>query len=207
MRSKLSIALLLLASACPKQGPREPSDPIEPAASDEGEGSTTGGGESPDADSGALEPAQSCEAICGSMHDCLLARADPPTAPHEAAALELDCLQLCVESGPALADSRFAGCASASTCDVLLPCMREAWPSEPTPEPEPNIEPTGGEGCRQGCERLGQCFGSKPDEVDECARGCERQLDLPEQKAFGQCVEAPDCVAVLTCMQAFPGAT
>jgi hypothetical protein len=206
----LVLASLASALACPARAPSEA--PVRIDDSDSEPEATSTGAVDPASDEGegggSTEPTfASCEGVCGGLHDCLLAEPDPTTSPHQAAALELDCLRQCVEGGPAVAGSRFAACTGAPRCAELLPCMRDAWPDVPSESiPEPIIEPSGSEGCRLGCKRLGECFGSKPDEVDACASGCERKLDPTQMKAFGECMEIADCTAMLECMIAFPGA-
>jgi hypothetical protein len=211
-RAALLLAWVLVSLGCPNPGPSEPP----PDRVDEPEpepGTTSTGAPEPGADEGSstsvvvVEPAGgSCEGVCGDLHDCLLAEPDSSTSHSQAAALELDCLRQCVETGPAVSDSRFAACADAPECGELLSCMREAWPDEPSnPLPEPEIGPSG-TGCRIGCERLGKCFDAKAEEIDTCTSGCEQKLDLAQMKGFGECVAITDCAAMLECMIAFPGA-
>lgn len=211
--NRLKPLALVLVLACPGPAPSEPPDPDHVGDSDPEPRSTANDTTDPaPADEGSsvvVEPTSDdgCERVCGGMHDCMLAEPDSTATPHQAAALELDCLRQCVETGPALVDSRFGACADASGCGELLPCMRDAWPDAPDePIPDPIIEPTGSEGCRLGCKRLGECFDAAPDEIDACANGCEKQLDSIEMKAFGECLQITDCKAMLECMIAFPGA-
>lgn len=201
------LALVLTSTACPGRAPSEV--PLRVDDSVREDDATSKGAVDPAADDDASTAPifDGCEGVCGGLHDCLLAESEPTTSPHQAAALELDCLRQCVEHGPAIADSRFAACTGAPSCAELLPCMREAWPVVPSESsPEPVIEPSGAEGCRLGCRRLGECFGATPDEIDACAEGCERKLDSTQMKAFGECMAIADCTAMLECMIAFPGA-
>jgi hypothetical protein len=201
------LAALMLVIACPSRAPHGGLEPVDEL--DRGPGRSSSDPVEPTADAKPVAfegSGEGCERTCGQLHDCLLAEPPPAATPHQAAALELDCLQLCVESGPALTDSRFATCAAIESCGELLPCMRATWPAAPVEPVEPTIEPSGSEGCRLGCKRLGECFDSSPDNIDECARGCEQRLDTAQQTAFGECMQIADCLAMLECMRAFPGA-
>lgn len=205
-RSPLLAALALLL-ACPSRAPHEGPEPVDEPDRRPDSSSSSAVEPALDSNVAVLESGgDGCEQLCGQLHDCLLTEPPPAATPHQAAGLELDCLQLCVESGTTLTDSRFAACAEAPSCGALLPCMREAWPAIPDESVEPTIEPSGSEGCALGCKRLGECFGSSPEDIDECARGCEQRLDVAQQTAFGECMQISDCLAMLECMRAFPGA-
>ena len=202
------VAALFVALACPSRGPSESPQPLLPTHDDDESSSSSSEAAPASEHEQTFEPAiGDCEGLCGQLAECLLSEPPPALTTHQAAALELDCLQRCVGSGPPLADSSFAACANAEACTSLLPCMREAWPHEEQEggEPEPVIVPSGS-GCRQGCERLGHCFGSTPDEIDTCAGGCEQVLDADTQAEFGECTQTSDCLEMLECMRKFPGA-
>lgn len=213
MRRPALVGLALLALACPKPAPGPGERPNERASTGDEPSTSSAGSAAPSEGEGAdaSEPSEAespsdCEGVCGRLHDCLLAEPPPTLAPRHAAALELDCLQLCIERGPALADSRFAACDD-STCGALLPCMRASWPSQPDTAPEPLLEPSpSGTGCREGCKRLGECFDAASTLIDDCTQGCEDKLGPEDEAAFGECTRSSDCLLMLECMQKFPGA-
>lgn len=209
---RLALVLAALASiACPRRSPGE-QPPRELGEAGPTPEQASEAAEPPDAHEPfePFEPPRECESLCGAMHDCLLAESVPDfpaLAPHQAGALEIDCLGHCIAGDATLATSRFSSCASSTTCDALLPCMRTNWPQQPTPPSEPELTPSpSGSGCRDGCKRLGECFDAGQPMIDDCTQGCEDKLDADDEAAFGECTRSADCLLMLECMRKFPGA-
>lgn len=144
-----------------------------------------------------------CEQMCGRLGDCLDAR------PHESSALELSCLDLCVnvrEDAPVAA--KFRGCQGRDSCGALLECAEQHWEqaSLARVEYDPLVDMGAVNACEAYCTGVYGCMyydktmaqglefnDSTQREVDSCISACN-----PEDPIM---LAAGPCSSELTCME------
>jgi hypothetical protein len=153
-----------------------------------------------------------CEQSCGIVHDCVLQ--ERTYTPAAAASIELGCVRTCLSTAER---ATLFGCVTPSAiepgaCGGFLTCVDLAWPGDGDEGGivTPGIDPRGGsDPCTRVCDVFARCWNpaTKPEEIEQCAEQCRRDLDDEEERSFERCADLPECADVMTCVAKTPKAT
>jgi hypothetical protein len=154
-----------------------------------------------------------CEQSCGVVHDCALQ--ERTYTPAAAAAIELGCVRTCLSTTER---ATLFGCAPPSAlepgaCGQFLACVDSAWPREGDSDSgivTPGIGPGGGsDPCARVCDVFARCWNPEttPEQIEQCAEQCRRDLNDEEERSFERCADLPECADVMQCVADTPKAT
>jgi hypothetical protein len=155
--------------------------------------------------------ATACEQSCGIVHDCVLQ--ERTYTPAAAASIELGCVRTCLSTAER---ATLFGCVTPSAiepgaCGQFLTCVDLAWPGDGDEGGivTSGIDPRGSDPCARVCDVFARCWNpaTKPEEIEQCAEQCRRDLDDEEERSFERCADLPECADVMTCVAKTPKAT